>query len=256
MNKERRTNNTLNYFTSCAVAFMALTLLPGKSYGAAESIAMGSSPDDAYPSVMTISGQGEVGGRPTRAEIQAAVLTNDVSASDAINSNSQRMEEVLSALEALGVAQDDVETSMLNLSSYRVRKDDHSEEEVRYRASHNITVLVRSLDKAGEILGGMINAGVNQLSGIEFKVDNPTELLDRALKLAVADARRKAELYAEALGVEIAHFLSLSEVRSNRGRRYMDLSTTPTEIGGNIPVVAPGQVTYDAGVIVKYTTTQ
>ena len=57
----------------------------------------------------------------------------------------------------------------------------------------------------------MVGAGANDIGGIDFMVSQASKLLDEAREQAIADARRKAEIYAKAAGVTLGAPLSISE---------------------------------------------
>jgi len=54
------------------------------------------------------------------------------------------------------------------------------------------------------VLDKMIAAGATEVSNVEFLVSDPGKALDQAREAAIADARRKAEVYARAAGVMLA----------------------------------------------------
>ena len=74
-----------------------------------------------------------------------------------------------------------------------------------------VTVRVRALDQVGSVLDAAVTDGANTLNGISFGLADPVPATDEARKAAVADARRKAELYAAAAGVKVGKVLSISE---------------------------------------------
>ncbi len=70
---------------------------------------------------------------------------------------------------------------------------------------------LRDINKSADVLDKMISAGANLVSGIHFEVSEPSKLLDQARGDAIADAKRKAEIYAKAAGVTLGRPLSISE---------------------------------------------
>jgi uncharacterized protein len=72
-------------------------------------------------------------------------------------------------------------------------------------------VSVRDLAGLGTMLDSVVNEGSNQISGIAFDIADRHVLEDQARKLAVADARRKAEIYAAAAGVSLGRVVVMSE---------------------------------------------
>ncbi len=96
------------------------------------------------------------------------------------------------------------------------------------------------------ILDHAIGAGANEMSGIEFVVSEQSKLLDQARDDAIADARRKAELYARAAGAKVGHVVAITEEGSTPPPRLMQAMRA-----GAAPV-APGEQTLRAVVTVSY----
>jgi uncharacterized protein YggE len=60
-------------------------------------------------------------------------------------------------------------------------------------------VKIRQITKVGDILDRLVTAGATDIGNISFLVSDRSKALDEARKAAIADARRKAEVYAESL---------------------------------------------------------
>ena len=80
-----------------------------------------------------------------------------------------------------------------------------------YRASNRVTIRVRDVTKVANVIDVLVGAGANEIGGINFMVSQASKLLDEAREKAIADARRKAEIYAKAAGVTLGAPLSISE---------------------------------------------
>ncbi len=100
-----------------------------------------------------------------------------------------------------------------------------------------MTVRVRDLDKLGPILTAVVASGANSVDGLSFTVSDTNEKLDEARKEAVADARRKADLYATAAGVKLGRILSISEDGVSiprpyavRSEKMMAMSSAPVPV--------------------------
>jgi hypothetical protein len=82
---------------------------------------------------------------------------------------------------------------------------------VGYRVGNAVRVKVRKLDSLGQVLDEVVQQGANQVHGVSFSIAEPTAPLDEARRKAMADARRKAELYAKEAGVEVGRVLLIQE---------------------------------------------
>jgi hypothetical protein len=118
---------------------------------------------------------------------------------------------VLLALKAAGIAEKDVQTSRLSLQPQYAPNRPGPSPVVGYRASNRVTIKVRDVSKVAGVIDTLVGAGANEIGGINFMVSQASKLLDEARDKAVADARRKAEIYARAAGVTLGAPLSISE---------------------------------------------
>ncbi len=162
---------------------------------------------------LSLSGHGEVRATPDIASLSVGVMTNAETATAALEANSKAMQAVLDALKAAGIAARDIQTSNLMVNPrYDSRSDDSSQPKTAgFDASNNVNIVMRDLGAMGKILDQVVNAGANQINGISFGVENEGPKLDDARKLAVKEARRKAELYAAASGVSLGGVITITE---------------------------------------------
>jgi uncharacterized protein YggE len=163
------------------------------------------------PSI-TVTGTGEATARPDMAQIQVGVVTQATTAGAALKENSAAVEQLLKALRDRGIAERDLQTSNFNIApQYRQTQGQHAPEIVGYQVSNQVQVKVRRLDSLGTLLDEAVSKGANQVNGISFGLAEPGPFLDQAREKAVAEARRKAELYARAAGVKLGKVLVIDE---------------------------------------------
>ena len=163
---------------------------------------------------ITVSGEGRVDLAPDMATITLGVTTQSPTAGVALSDNSARVAEVLAQLTAAGIEARDIQTSGLSLNpqfNYDTTNGNQTPEIVGYIAMNNVTVRVRALDSLGGVMDAAVKNGANQFNGLVFGLIEPEPSMDEARKRAVADAKRKAALYAEAAGVTLGPILSITE---------------------------------------------
>src|SRR5262249_60406494 len=80
-----------------------------------------------------------------------------------------------------------------------------------FQATNQVTIRIRDIENLPTVLDRAIAAGANEMSGVEFVVSEQSKLLDQARAEAIADARRKAELYAKAAGAKLGQVVSINE---------------------------------------------
>jgi uncharacterized protein len=165
----------------------------------------------APPAMISVTGEATVSVAPDLAQIDAGVTTDAKTAREASEANNAAMGKVLLALKGAGIAEQDTQTSRLTLEPQYPPNRTAPSAIVGYRASNRVTVRVRDIAKLARVIDTLVGAGANDIGGIDFQVSNASKLLDEAREQAVADARRKAEIYARAAGVSLGAPLSISE---------------------------------------------
>jgi uncharacterized protein len=165
----------------------------------------------ALPPMITVSGEATVSVAPDQAQIEAGVASEAKTAREASEANNAAMSKVLLALKGAGIAEKDYQTSRLSLQPQYAPNRSGPSPVVGYRASNRVTVRVRDVARLASVIDVLVGAGANDIGGINFTVSNASKLLDGAREQAVADARRKAEIYARAAGVTLGAPLSISE---------------------------------------------
>ncbi len=172
---------------------------------------------DTPPPMISVTGEAKVSVAPDLAEVNGGVTTQAKTAREASDSNNKAMAAVLAALKGAGIAEADVRTSRLSLQPQvsPMRSGADTPTIVGYHASNSVTVRVRDVARVAETVDALLAAGANDISGVNFLVSNASKWLDEARPKAIADARRKAEIYAKAAGVSVGAPLSISEEGSN-----------------------------------------
>ncbi|WP_315740687.1 MULTISPECIES: SIMPL domain-containing protein [unclassified Bradyrhizobium] len=160
---------------------------------------------------ITVSGEASVSAPPDLAQIDAGVASDAKTAREAAEANNAAMAKVLQALKQAGIADKDYQTSRLSLQPQYAQNRPAQPAVTGYRASNRVTIKVRDVAKVASVIDTLVAAGANDVGNIYFSVAEPSKLLDQAREKAVADARRKAEIYAKAAGVTLGQPLSISE---------------------------------------------
>jgi uncharacterized protein YggE len=190
--------------------------------------------ETAPPAVISVTGEATVSVVPDQAQIDGGVTSEAKTAREASDANNAAMGKVLLALKGAGIEEKDFQTSRLSLQPQSApnRTGSGPATIVSYRASNHVTVRLRDVAKLASLIDTMVAAGANDISGINFVVSNASKLLDEARERAVADARRKAEIYAKAAGVTLGAPLSISE-EGGPGPVFR------AKMAGSMPAAAP-----------------
>ncbi|WMT75247.1 SIMPL domain-containing protein [Bradyrhizobium sp. Ash2021] len=165
----------------------------------------------ALPAAISVTGEATVSVPPDQAQIDGGVTSDAKTAREASDANNAAMGKVLLALKGAGIDEKDYQTSRLSLQPQYAPNRSGPSPVVGYRASNRVTVRIRDVTKVANIIDVLVGAGANDIGGINFVVSQASKLLDDAREKAIADARRKAEIYAKAAGVTLGEPLSISE---------------------------------------------
>lgn len=206
----------------------------------------------AIPRTISVNGTGEVKSKPDMAIINSGVVSEAPSARDALAKNNTAMAAVIGALKKAGIADQDIQTSNFSVSPQYPPYQPNQREAPHitgYQVSNQVTVRVKNLAKLGAILDALVQVGANQINGISFDIDQPKPLQNEARKLAVADARAKAELYAAAAHVSLGRVLQISESGGFVGPQPM---YAMDKVAAQSVPIAAGQQTLSANVSIIY----
>ena len=179
--------------------------------------------EDAPPAAISVTGEATVSVPPDLAEIDGGVISTAKNARDASDANNGAMGKVLLALKGSGIDEKDYQTSRLSLQPQYAPSQAGQPSQpviVGYRASNRVTIRLRDVTKVASVIDTLVGAGANDIGGVNFMISQASKLLDEAREQAVADARRKAEIYAKAGGVALGAPLRISEDGSSSSRRY------------------------------------
>jgi uncharacterized protein len=167
----------------------------------------------APPAMISVTGEATVSVAPDLAQIDGGVTSEAKTAREASEANNAAMGKLLLALKGAGIDEKDFQTSRLSLQPQSAPNPSRPGPSaiVGYRASNRVTIRLRDVTKVASVIDTLVAAGANDIGGINFMVSQASKLLDDAREQAVADARRKAEIYAKAAGITLGAPLSISE---------------------------------------------
>jgi len=183
-------------------------------------------------STLSVSSTATTDVRPDRLSVTVGVETNGTSAQDAVFRNSNLTAQVIAAVRGLGIDENRIETSSFSvLPIYQYIQPlqpcieiyppppgcDTRQEIIGYRATNTVTVtldvpFLRMVTPptpdvgAGQVIDAAVRAGANRVDGILFFIspDRQEEIRNTLIGDAIANARQRANLAAEALDMTVA----------------------------------------------------
>jgi uncharacterized protein YggE len=160
---------------------------------------------------VNVSGEGKVTYVPDLAHVTVGVSADGKTAQEAWRNNSAIVQKLFEVLKANGIDARDMQTSGLNVSPRYTHPKDQEPVLIGYTVTYDLHVTVRKLNELGKVLDGLVENGANRQTSISFGCADPEKLLNEARLKAVADARKKAELYVTAAGASLGPVLSISD---------------------------------------------
>ena len=159
-------------------------------------------PDAPEPPVVVTMGEGIVEAVPDRAWVTITAESRAGNAREAQKRNAEAMAPVLDKLKAAGVPADAIRTVGYDLqqewdyvNNRRISRG--------YVARNTIDVRVDTIDQVGDLLEIAVGSGATSVGGIRFDLKDRAKLEREALRMAVAEARRRAEAAAAGAGMTV-----------------------------------------------------
>jgi len=200
------------------------------------------------PATIDVQGEGRTNVAPDLATVSIGVTTQAETAAQAMADNATRQSAIIEVLRAQGIAPEDLQTQGLNLSPMQ----DYSREGqppliTGYQAQNIVTARVRDIPQLGALLDAMVEAGATDVRGISFTREDAAAAEDEARAAAVVEARRRAEVIAQAAGMVLGPLQSLTDATRSGGPRPMEMMMARAADAQSTPIEA-GQLTITAAV--------
>ena len=197
--------------------------------------------EEIQPPTISVSGEGIVEAQPDRATVTVGVVTREKNPSAVQTANARAASNVINSIVVLGVERKKISTGNYNFNPTYRQRDNGKNEIDGYEATNSVTVIVDDLNLVGKIIDAALSHGANQVNSLSFGLRDKNFYQDEALRLAVLDAKRKADVAAAALGKNILgvrsvtiNSSSVSSPRAYKMSRAMEDSInadTPIESG-------------------------
>lgn len=167
-----------------------------------------------------------------------------------------RMTTLIQALEKAGLDSRQIRAGSLNLrpEQYYERHDGQQQPQ-QWRRTHlerPISLSLDDLDKVPEVIDLLLGAGVNQLTGVQYRISERDALEDKVLKEALTRARHKAQLMAETLGATLGSVQSISESSHSPRPQMMAMRADMAEAKSSGSEYRPGELSLESSVQVSW----
>ena len=204
---------------------------------------------DHAETLLSVSATGRSETRPDMATFSAGIETFDATGPAASAANEERMNKLVAALEANGVAEKDIQTQLVSIS-----RIDYGPKRGQYQAANQVSVRVRKVDQASASIGAATGAGANILSGPTLSQSDPEKGKLSAYGNAYEAAKARAEAYAEAAGMRVARVLTIRDGGAIGGPQpyYGDAMAPPPVVRTSAPPIRVGTDINEVAVTVDF----
>ena len=192
---------------------------------------------------LTVTGIGIVGADPDVVEINLGVEVIAKTVESANKKASLSMSHLQKVIGQYNIEDNDLKTSHFNVSPQYNYRNESGPEIIGFRVTNTITVKFRDMEEIGSFIDDAVSIGGNniRINNIHFKVENSDNYLDLARKLAIENARNKAELFADAAKVELGSVIRISESSnfvSPMPRMSLEMASPSSS---SVTPISPGQ---------------
>lgn len=164
----------------------------------------------AEASVLTVTGTAEIIQPADAAVVMLGVRENAADVREAQANVNNKIAAVRAALVEMGIENNDISTSSLYIYA-NYNYDSGDEKVISYTASNTLKVVVKDIAMTGVVIDTAFGAGANTLDYVDFLATDASAAQDEAYRVAVADAKHKAEIIAEAAGMQLKGIIDISE---------------------------------------------
>lgn len=202
--------------------------------------------------LLSVSASGQASRAPDVATASAGVVTQAADAATAMRENATQMNRVIAAIRAAGVAERDVQTAGISIHPTYRHVQDEEPRITGYSASNTVNLKVRDIARLGEVLDALVASGANNVNGPSFGIDKPEAVYDEARRQALEQARARADMYAETLGLRVRRIVSISEGGGMRAPQPLFAMRAMAADASESTPVAPGENTLSANLEVVF----
>lgn len=210
---------------------------------------------DKAERMITIDGQGKVIAKPDIAVTTMGMISEAKTVAEAQAKNTTVMNKLINKLKELGVEEKDIQTTNYYIYPQYNYTESKGQELTGYQVSQSVTIKIRNLAKANEVLGLAGEVGTNSVSGLQFTIDDDEVYQAQARAEALKKVAEKASALSKSLGVQLGNIVSYAEysgdgnfVPYNKGYEGLGIgggALTPQVESGSMDVVMNVNVTFE-----------
>jgi uncharacterized protein len=202
--------------------------------------------------LITVAGEGKVKVTPDQVHITVSVESKGTKAAEVKKENDTKTDAIIKFITKMNIDKKDYQTQRVYLSD----QYDYERKKHNYVASQTISILLKDLTKYETFMEGIVDSGINTISDVRFKSSKFEEYQAAARKLAVKDAKSKAEDYVGVLGQKVGKAFSIHDNSSPsefpRPMYAMMAKSADMEMASSNQTLAVGEIEIIANVSISF----
>ena len=162
------------------------------------------------PPSISISGEAKESVAPDQATITASVVSRDKDLAAAKKNNDAQMEKVVQIAKEFNIPKNRITPSHMSINPEYNYNNNQRPALIGYMVSRTLMITMDKLDIHERVLSALVEAKIDQVSGVNFSVTNPEKISERLRVAALNDAKAKASALASAAGMKLGKPISIS----------------------------------------------
>ncbi|MFA7141964.1 MAG: SIMPL domain-containing protein [Candidatus Paceibacterota bacterium] len=168
--------------------------------------------DKDRDNLISVTGFAEIYAKPDVATITLSVVSENKDLKIASSENTAKGNAIIEFLKENNIEEKDIKTSQYSVTPrYEYYNDYRNRYLAGYEIRQSLTIKVRDLEIVGDIIEGATEKGANDISNLQFVIDNNEDLKEQAREMAIKDARNKAQKLEKDLGISIKNIVNFYE---------------------------------------------
>lgn len=156
---------------------------------------------------ISVSGEGKINVKPDQVVINFGVENIGKDATEVKKLNDETVDKVVKFIKKFGIPTSDFQTTNVSLN----RNYDYDKKKYNYQASQSISITLKDILKYDSLMMGLVDNGINNITNVEFKSSKIEDFKSEARKLAIKDAKHKAEDYVSVLNQKVGKAILIND---------------------------------------------
>ena len=157
--------------------------------------------------MISVSGEGKVKVAPDQVSISVSVETRGNNSAEVKKQNDEKIDAVIKYIKKANIAKEDYQTQRVSLNP----QYDYEKKKTTFYATQTINILMKDLNKYDELMEGLVSSGVNSIGNVEFKSSKEELHKSEARKLAMKNAKAKADDFMSATTQKLGNIISVTD---------------------------------------------